>query len=683
MSVAQYLEVRGLTDSASEPSKPSKEGPPIKHVELVDLTEKDRGHGDQPLVLHTHSYHKAKDTLGKYDDYALIVRRKRNKDDEETSTTLEVRSPIIRETLKDILRRYSYLNLEGCPIEIKKPYGPLFHYRQELRDYTMSPERSSEQQKHLNLLIKFMDDKLSATERRYLQLVPNGMVDFDDLWTIYRAEDIIVQQTDHFRQCYRITSCGMVTDSEGIEYFELRVWSWGYNGYKFGPVEEQLRIDSFPVPRRIDLLQFCPLELLSDDEQERLTKSLISRGRLWRDAVNLGHHYYNGPTWVDPPLESAKSMAKLVITYMRGRIMLDHRSHEQENFYLATSLYGSSSSQLSEGAMFARNYRRYYTLNDSSVDRSLRSGKSKGSLNDMKCYENTAEYQISDEQALLTPARVRGFSLTNKRWAFFLLDYISEIKWNHDAFSALELEPIAKRNVRCLVESHSAHDPVFDDIIVDKGKGLVMLLYGAPGTGKTLTAESIADYARRPLYHIGARELGTEVTSTERALQKIFNLAREWDAILLLDEADCFLSKRTSDDMERNAFVTIFLRLLEYHSGILFLTTNRSEEFDPAFSSRIHLKVKYDDLDANRRARIWRNLLETRVQGCEMWHQRENGENEDVYERLGREVQANGREIKNLIRTTLAITRNSGGLTEEALMGVYRLNMESSTAIAK
>ena len=294
MSVAQYQEIRGITNSTFERSAATPEEPTTKHVELVDITEKDRGFGDQPLVLHTQSYYKAKDSLGKYDDYALVLRRKRNKDDEETSTTLEVRSPVIREALKCVLARYSYLNLEGCPIEIKKPYGPLFHYRRELREYAMSAEHGLEQKKHLDILIKFMDDNLSVTERRYTQLVPNGMIDYDNLWTIYRAEDIIVHQNDHFQQCYRITSCGTTKDTEGVEYFELRVWSWGYNGYKFGPVEEKLRIDNFPVPRKIVLLQFCPLTLLSKDEQERLVERLEDRGRLWRDAVNLGHQYYQG-----------------------------------------------------------------------------------------------------------------------------------------------------------------------------------------------------------------------------------------------------------------------------------------------------------------------------------------------------------------------------------------------------
>ena len=170
--------------------------------------------------------------------------------------------------------------------------------------------------------------------------------------------------------------------------------------------------------------------------------------------------------------------------------MLDHRSHEQENFWLATSLYGSSGPQLSEAAILQRTYRRHHIRLglSPSTETGPVSGKSSGSLNNMRCHDNDDNYTISDKQALLTPARVRGFSLTKKTWAFFLLDHISEVKWNHDAFASLEIEPKTKRNLEALVKSHSSHDPIFDDIITDKGKGLIMLLYGAPGTGKTLTA---------------------------------------------------------------------------------------------------------------------------------------------------------------------------------------------------
>ena len=52
-------------------------------------------------------------------------------------------------------------------------------------------------------------------------------------------------------------------------------------------------------------------------------------------------------------------------------------------------------------------------------------------------------------------------------------------------------------------------------------------------------------------------------------------MVARWEAVLLLDEADVFLEARSTHDLERNKLVSIFLRVLEYYEGILFLTTNR------------------------------------------------------------------------------------------------------------
>lgn len=151
----------------------------------------------------------------------------------------------------------------------------------------------------------------------------------------------------------------------------------------------------------------------------------------------------------------------------------------------------------------------------------------------------------------------------------------------------------------------------------------------------------------------------------------MFELAKTWNAILLLDEADVFLSKRTKTDMVRNAFVAVFLRLLEYYQGILFLTTNRLEEFDAAFKSRIHLSVEYFPLTAQNRANIWRNLLQ-QIPECQDW-------DFTIYERIGTELELNGRDITNLIKTSLAIARQDGTqFTESHLRLIYNFNYKSS-----
>lgn len=83
---------------------------------------------------------------------------------------------------------------------------------------------------------------------------------------------------------------------------------------------------------------------------------------------------------------------------------------------------------------------------------------------------------------------------------------------------------------------------------------------------------------------------------------------------MLLDEADVFLEERAPKDMNRNGVVSVFLRTMEYCQGIMLLTTNRVTEFDPAALSRIHLKLKYGDLNAAAKSEVWTNFLTTR--GC-------------------------------------------------------------------
>jgi hypothetical protein len=71
-----------------------------------------------------------------------------------------------------------------------------------------------------------------------------------------------------------------------------------------------------------------------------------------------------------------------------------------------------------------------------------------------------------------------------------------------------------------------------------------------------------------------------------------------------------FLEERTIQDIHRNALVSIFLRLLEYFQGILFLTTNRVETFDNAFQSRIHVALRYGELTTKAKKSVWQMFIQ-------------------------------------------------------------------------
>ncbi|PYH44104.1 ATP-binding protein [Aspergillus saccharolyticus JOP 1030-1] len=179
-----------------------------------------------------------------------------------------------------------------------------------------------------------------------------------------------------------------------------------------------------------------------------------------------------------------------------------------------------------------------------------------------------------------------------------------------------------------------------------------MLLSGPPGVGKTLTAESVAEIMQVPLYILSAGDLGTTPQTVENTLRDVLTMIPRWGAIILLDETDVFMEARDTRDLKRNELVSIFLRLLEYYEGILFLTTNRAEQIDPAFESRIHISIRYPELNRSSRRQIWKQFIAQ--SGVEPLAE------EDVSQLA--KLELNGRQIKNVLRTAhlLAAEENCG-----------------------
>jgi SpoVK/Ycf46/Vps4 family AAA+-type ATPase len=127
--------------------------------------------------------------------------------------------------------------------------------------------------------------------------------------------------------------------------------------------------------------------------------------------------------------------------------------------------------------------------------------------------------------------------------------------------------------------------------------------------------------------------------------------------VLQFDECEIFLSQR-GDDLERSAIVGIFLRMLDYYEGLLFLTTNRPETLDHAIRSRVMLRLEYPDLDVAARAAIWRTMFEAaglRLAGGD-------------FSRLA-EPAVNGRQIRNLVRLA-RILHPSGEITAAQMLDI-------------
>ena len=281
----------------------------------------------------------------------------------------------------------------------------------------------------------------------------------------------------------------------------------------------------------------------------------------------------------------------------------------------------------------------------------------------------------------LTWPVLAGFSFSAKAWGVALVGGLRPAAFNDAAFERLVLPEARKRLLKALVLRHgSSGGGGGCDVMAGKGEDTIFLLHGPPGCGKTLTAEATAELLHRPLYTVSMGELGTSPEALEERLADILALCAPWGALVLIDEAEMLLEARSRGEVVRNAMVCVTLRLLEYFSGILFLTTNRVQCLDPAFASRVQCALRYSALDEGARGAIWRDLL-ARVPGG-------GGVGGGVDAAALARVPLNGRQIKNVLQLALALSASegsdsgSGGSSGSGVLAMRHLEatMEITTA---
>ncbi|RDW79457.1 hypothetical protein BP6252_04095 [Coleophoma cylindrospora] len=531
------------------------------------------------------------------------------------SFRVEVYSPHINEALRVVIKKYPTVSFHGDTTIL---YGLhcIFHYRHELESYRQEV-RGGVPKLHLHLLLRFMRRELQREIKAYQANVETAIlspsIEFKDLWMLFRPGELVVHGRDQKEQLSMLVSMQLVGEKTDCCHWSVVTKIFTHDGNHFGYTKRTVKVQPFEGASDVRKLNIYPLKYHQNEEQ--LREKHAARGRKFCSLKGVHHQSYKG------------------IATALGR-ELDRDSYGQVNAYpLETKMVNSRI------IVDAKTFGVFKSPNRVQLDE--RKPVSLDADNGLPVI-TTEDYMICDFQ-------IPGFSLFDKTWCWFAVEIIEPVEFNSDAFGTLLLPPKQKKLLHALVKSHGSDD--FDDMIKGKGKGLVFVLHGEPGVGKTFTAESIADHVQRPLYILNSGDLGVSPESVEENLTSALALATFWGAIVLIDEADVFLEQRTIHDLTRNCLVSLFLRILEYYEGILFLTTNRLTTFDVAFKSRIHLALKYSALDQDRRKELWKLFLDrTSQQNVESWP-------EEVLESLSK-VELNGRQIKNAVRTAITLAKS-------------------------
>ncbi|KAH8080729.1 P-loop containing nucleoside triphosphate hydrolase protein [Cristinia sonorae] len=606
--------------------------------------------------------------------FCFVVVRKLPRNPEESEATFQVviKSPYLISACKHVVGEVPGISWTAEPLELDPQiliaFLPGFEsYHDELKK---KKGRSTEEGYILSsiaVLIEYLRKDYRSTLASIASLTTHGEITFNLLYAVMVPRTILVTEcpsTGEPRALQLMSATKILTMSGGfydllcesidaVDQVAQNLDSWGGGGGNsveaevkkagggkpFGRVQNRVIIPAFKGAVKINSLDAYPLKF--HHAQSELKLKLLARGKKWVEMKGIHHMQYKGSAaWYTSMSNGNK---KLIKYNVNSRIMVDRGNFKRlnPNYDLPVIKAPPPPPPPAQGG-FPGN------MTPPDPNRGIPTLRVQ-----VATQQEEEVKEMTDDELMLTSPTVYGFSLADKLWLEFNIEIVQDIEWNDEAFRSLVLPTGRKTLLQSLVEAHNM-DLGFDDFIQGKGHGLVINLYGPPGVGKTLSAEATSEHVKRPLYVVGAGDLGTSAAKLDEELQNVFDIATSWKAIVLIDEADVFLEERSLHDLERNAMVAVFLRHVEYYRGILFLTTNRVKAFDEAFLSRIHVALHFQELTKSAKKQVWRSFLGKA--GVEI--SAESGFTETYLDRLA-DRDINGRQIKNATRTanSLAVSR--------------------------
>ena len=193
----------------------------------------------------------------------------------------------------------------------------------------------------------------------------------------------------------------------------------------------------------------------------------------------------------------------------------------------------------------------------------------------------------------------------------------TKIKANF-GFEDIVMNPSQRETLEHAIDQMNFRKQVYENWHYTKkypyGRGLSILLFGAPGTGKSMCAQVIAHELNLELYRVDlSKVIDKYVGETEKSISMIFREAKKCNVVLFFDECDTLFAKRSDDggsnQASNNNKTALLLQEVEAYDGVSVLATNYKHNIDPAFFRRMKYIVEFQFPDVDTREMLWTTTI--------------------------------------------------------------------------
>ncbi|RYP15386.1 hypothetical protein DL765_005722 [Monosporascus sp. GIB2] len=550
---------------------------------------------------------------------------------------LKILDPSVTDALKkatvDSANVYQHEEIFSPTSTIYEPYEFIFHNWSKIESLIEQDEKKERSDQPITLLLNYFKERYTITLEK-LEQIKSGdcctKIAFEDLWLIYPPGGTVFRKDDGGWRAYKVERVEAWTKGRPDD---MVIYAYYLDFDRLGkwliPHLEVLTVPYYSSIRAIGNLEIVPEWYFRDCPD--LLQKLIKRGEEYFEYKDkVSYMEYKGDAW---PLTSPMDSVKVMIDYVTP-------SKHDQDADLSSRISRSSCPVCLGNNIKLNSYPKGAPHDPDTCTRGASA-------------QDGQEESDSDDEIpfLFCPSTIWAFSLWHKTWRKIPPGSLAQVQREDGAFEALCMDQDKKRELDSMFSTYVNRGLRRDntDMIRGKGGGLNFLLHGRPGTGKTMTA-------------------GTDPDVLEQRLCEIFSRAKNWKAILLLDEADVFVEMRRSGELKRNALVSIFLRHLEYSDAVFFMTTNQAERLDMALESRIHMTLSFYDLYFDDQQVIWLHWIR-KLQGLsEGETTRLKGFVDDRLKSLddGAYTKMNGRQIRNCISAALSLAQGNDDVLDES-----------------